>query len=560
MPTQTGTTGNDYLPGTTGADTLIGLTGNDVYIVDDPADEVVEALFEGTDRIWTSISYTLAAGVSVETLASRDITSTNPLHLTGNEQANTILGNSGNNVLDGGSGGGNTLSGYSGDDTYYVHNGSDVVLETSGNDIVYTDASYALTSFQPIETLAVADAASTTALVLFGNNQSNTIIGNAGNNYIDGAGGTADVLRGLGGDDTYVVSNVNDRIEEAVGGGNDLVQVRQGTYTLTAGSEIETLAMQMNAGTFASVLTGNEFANNVLGNNGTNTLDGGAGADILVGYAGDDTYVVDNSGDAVFEGASGGSDSILTSIDWQLGAGLSVERLATTASLGTTPLSLIGNELVNTIEGNAGNNFLDGGGGNDIAAGGAGNDTYVVDTAADVVNEAVGGGYDSVYVAINYTLSAGQEVEVLAARDVFGTGALTLTGNDLANTIQGNNGDNVIDGKAGSDTLAGFGGADTFAFTTALGANNLDWIFGFSAVDDTISLDHNVFSGLSAGALPAGAFTTGTAAQDADDRIIYDTATGDLYFDADGNASGAAILFAHLESAPTISAADFVVA
>lgn len=50
-----------------------------------------------------------------------------------------------------------------------------------------------------------------------------------------------------------------------------------------------------------------------------------------------------------------------------------------------------------------------------------------------------------------------------------------------------------------------------------------------------------------------------TAAHDADDRIIYDQATGNLYYDADGNLGGAQILFATLETRPVVAAGDFSV-
>src|SRR6185295_1380467 len=111
------------------------------------------------------------------------------------------------------------------------------------------------------------------------------------------------------------------------------------------------------------------------------------------------------------------------------------------------------------------------------------------------------------------------------------------------NLIEGNAGANTLNGGDGSDTLVGFAGADTFAFTTALGGGNVDRIADFSAADDTIALDHTMFAGLGLGALNANAFVTGTSAQDADDRIIYDQATGALYFDADGSGSGAAVQF-----------------
>ena len=61
------------------------------------------------------------------------------------------------------------------------------------------------------------------------------------------------------------------------------------------------------------------------------------------------------------------------------------------------------------------------------------------------------------------------------------------------------------------------------------------------------------------GTLNSNAFFAGTAAHDADDRIIYDQASGNLYYDADGNGAGAALLFATLQGAPALTAGDFTV-
>ena len=59
--------------------------------------------------------------------------------------------------------------------------------------------------------------------------------------------------------------------------------------------------------------------------------------------------------------------------------------------------------------------------------------------------------------------------------------------------------------------------------------------------------------------MPAGAFVTGTAAQDADDRIIYDPATGALLVDLDGSGTGAAQLFAYINGPFNLDATYFVV-
>jgi serralysin len=107
--------------------------------------------------------------------------------------------------------------------------------------------------------------------------------------------------------------------------------------------------------------------------------------------------------------------------------------------------------------------------------------------------------------------------------------------------------------------LVGYGGADTFAFTSALGAGNVDVIADFVSGTDKIALDDAVFTALGLGALSANAFVIGSAALDADDRIIYNSSNGGLFYDADGNGAGAAVQFATLSGAPALIASDFTV-
>ena len=98
----------------------------------------------------------------------------------------------------------------------------------------------------------------------------------------------------------------------------------------------------------------------------------------------------------------------------------------------------------------------------------------------------------------------------------------------------------MLDGKGGNDYPDRLGGADIFAFTTALGAGNVDTISDFSAGDDRIGLDDAIFTGLAGGALAAECVRDRRGRADADDRIIYNSATGQLFFDADGSGAGAA--------------------
>ncbi|MEA3031648.1 MAG: uncharacterized protein QOG13_2973 [Sphingomonadales bacterium] len=406
-------------------------------------------------------------------------------------------------------------------------------------------------------------------------NFSEVLVGTPGNDVIDGFGGNDRISTGLGndfldgnvgidrligggGNDVYVVDNASDEVIEASGDSRDVVYASV-SYNLAAAAEIEVLSAKDQSGTAALVLIGNGFGQEIYGNAGANFLEGAGGTDYLIGLGGNDTYVVDGSEDAVVEAIGGGTDVVYARGDYTLNAGAEVEVISTISQDATASVALIGNEFGQTIYGNAGANFLEGGGGADVLIGLAGNDVYVVDSASDYVAESGGGGRDVVYARASFTLGSGQEVEVLSTASQAATTAINLTGNELGNEILGNAGANVLNGGAGGDFLFGLGGADTFAFTTALGGGNVDHVGDFLAVDDTIALDHNVFTGLGVGALGANAFALGTAAGDADDRIIYDQASGRLWFDADGNGAGAAVLFAVLDGGPVITASDFTV-
>jgi len=107
------------------------------------------------------------------------------------------------------------------------------------------------------------------------------------------------------------------------------------------------------------------------------------------------------------------------------------------------------------ITGNSAGNLLSGGGGVDTLIGGGGNDIYELNSSADTVVEAAGGGTDTVDIAASYTLGA--NVENLS---LTGTAAITGTGNELANSLIGNSGANTLIGLAGNDTLNGGPGID----------------------------------------------------------------------------------------------------
>jgi len=112
------------------------------------------------------------------------------------------------------------------------------------------------------------------------------------------------------------------------------------------------------------------------GGRGSDTLDGGRGADELIGGKGDDVYYVDDAGDKVVELGDGGSDIIISKVDYSL-VGANVESLQL---FGNKRADALGNDLDNTITGNGASNVIDGGLGNDKLGGGAGRDAFVFST------------------------------------------------------------------------------------------------------------------------------------------------------------------------------------
>ena len=219
-----------------------------------------------------------------------------------------------------------------------------------------------------------------------------------------------------------------------------------------------------------NTLTGTEAANTIngtigadkitaLGGNdtiraleGDDVVDGGTGADMMYGGKGNDTFIVDSTGDIVYETAGEGTDTVKTVLTTHTLAS-NVENLVYT---GTSAFAGNGNTLANSIAGGAGNDLLNGGAGIDTMTGFSGNDSYIVDNVGDVVVEAVNGGIDLINssATIN-TLAANVENLLLT-----GASAINGSGNVLNNSITGNTAANALYGMAGNDILSGGAGND----------------------------------------------------------------------------------------------------
>ena len=237
---------------------------------------------------------------------------------------------------------------------------------------------------------------------------------------------------------------------------------------------------------------------------------------------------------------------------------------------------ITGNNAVNRLTGGRGNDRLDGRGGADAMNGGTGNDTYMVDNARDrAIESSAAGGTDSVRSSVSFTLRANLDNLTLTGGGTIngnGNGLDNwLTGNGAANRllggagedmVRGGNGNDRLYGGEGDDRLSGGSGADRFYFDTALNAStNVDRILDFSTAPDTIMLDRAIFDDIALnGTLRASAFRNGNVAADSSDRILYDGATGRIFYDADGNGAGAdAILFATVTAGTALTNADFSV-
>jgi Ca2+-binding RTX toxin-like protein len=394
-----------------------------------------------------------------------------------------------------------TLNGGNGIDLLVGGHGNDILNGGGGNDLLYGD-------YGPSGDNGDAGG--------------DIINGGAGDDLLHAGYGTGfDRLAGGLGNDTYVIiTDANYTFTEAAGQGTDRIKTAVNFELFNQSVSIEIIETLNVAGTGSISLTGNGIANTILGNNGVNVLSGGLGGDTLRGYGGNDT--------------------------------------------------LYGWDLFNDHD--TGADVLDGGAGSDRLVGGGGNDIYITD-GLDTLVESVNAGTDTVQSSvISLNLASFANIENVG---LLGTLALNGTGNNGNNVLTGNSGVNILSALGGNDTLAGglgndrlAGGVgnDTFLFNAAPNTvTNRDVITDFNVVADTIRLENTgagLFNALAAGALNTQAFIKGAGfikGKDANDRIVYNTATGDLYYDRDGSGAAVAIKFATLTNKAALTHADFFI-
>lgn len=232
-----------------------------------------------------------------------------------------------------------------------------------------------------------------------------------------------------------------------------------------------------------------------------------------------------------------------------------------------------GNDLYDARSGGVVEGTIAGGVGDDRFRPGLAEEIFAGEGGTDTLDFRGGG---AVIIALDNAFDAGGRAEGdswSGIENLIGSrGEDRLAGDGAANRLTGGGGADVISGGAGNDTIEGGEGIDILtggsghdAFLIRRAAEGGDVITDFSALapgnDDRIALALSGFDlSLPAGAVAATRFRAraDNLAQDADDRFIFRTSDTTLWFDADGNGSGGAILVADLQAGAVLTAADIV--
>lgn len=590
-----GGSGNDVLAGDGFQNVLDGGAGTDMADYSASAKGIAVMLNGANDAkviVGSAAEDTLRNIENVTGSAFADV-------ITGDAQANILLGGSGSDILKG-DGGQDVIDGGAGIDTAdFSEKTAAVVLALAGAaNAIATVGGLAEDTVRNIESIFGGIGAD----VLTGDGNSNTIRGGAGADSLDGGAGVdtvdyrdktksvavtldgatpvtvkvggviEDTIRNfenisggsagdmLTGDGLANVLVGNDGADTLRGGlGKDVLDGGNGVDTADYLEKTDAISVTLNGTASAAVLVGGTAedtirgvenilsgsgADTLVGDTASNMFRGALGADFIDGGAGVDTADYREKTGSVEVALSGASDSFV------FVGGVVEDTIRNIENVfgGKGNDTLTGDGLANTLNGNDGKDLLTGGGGADILDGGAASDTASYrDKTASVSVTLDGATYTTV------TVGGAAEDTIRNVENIWGG-----TGND---SLSGDANANLLSGGGGSDILFGGAGADIFQFDFALGSTNVDTVLDFTA-GDRLFLSKSVFTTLSGGTLAATQFyaaADATAAQNANQKIIYDTTSGALYYDADGSLSGhTAVQFAVFSTHPSLTAGDFV--
>ena len=510
-----GTSGNDFLAGTPEADWISGRQGNDTIVGGG-----------GNDTINMSTAGTASHG------------------------SDSIDGGAGVDTLDYGSAARSAIS-------------VDLAAGTASS----SAGTATLTGIENVNGSVFGDR-------ITGNDAANYFFAWDGDDTLDGGGGV-DRLDGGAGNDTYVVTPGDTLIDSS---GIDHVMSRT---SWTLGDGLENLTIDA-AEPFVEG-EGNELDNIIRG----------TGDDVrLYGRDGNDRIQVD-SRFSILEGGNG-NDTVLggrgfDNIFGEAGDDVLDDRANTVAgAFGDRGASFTGGEGNDTIFGGAADDLVQFQGvyGNDSVSGGGGRDSITFEQAFSSVfvdlsqGFATGGGTGSASVSGIENVYGGAQDDLLignsGANLISGAslfhhepsqgpdGNDTLFGLAGHDTLRGGSGDDWLQGGGWSDTLNGGAGNDSFVWAEA-GSSQVDRVLDFEHGTDELLFDNSYFRMLGApGAWLEGderfhAAAGATSGHDSNDRLVYNTSTGSLYYDADGSGSAVSSIVATFQGIPTITASDITV-
>ena len=382
-------------------------------------------------------------------------------------------------------------------------------------------------------------------------------------------------------------------VTDLVPGNDTLAPTLQGLITIPTSTTPSNGPDLLNGNSSNNTIDGLKGNDTINGNAGADTLKGGDGNDVLKGGAGKDSL----DGGANTDTADFSDKTQSVNVTLNAGAGTAYVN-GTAAANAEDALKAIenvtGGSAADRLIGDTGNNKLTGNNGNDFLSGGSGADSLLGGNNNDVLRGGVGkdsldGGANSdtadfsdKTVKVTVTLNAGSGTAYFAgvAEDTLkgienlsgGTAGDALAGDAFANIIRGNAGNDIVKGNGGNDILFGGlgndtldGGANNDQFRFDLAPNtttNFDHIVSFTAGADDLVLENSIFAvGASLTSAEFLSRSSGHSATNGTQRIIYDKATGELWYDSDGNATGhAAIKFAVLDNKPAgLGLGDFII-
>jgi len=274
-----------------------------------------------------------------------------------------------------------------------------------------------------------------------------------------------------------------------------------------------TITKDMYVGVEFAPILGTPGDDNLRGTNGEDTLDGMGGNDKLTGKGGLDTFHI-----------SAGNDTI-------------------------TDFNLLGDDF--------GSEILQVEAGAKVVATLAADDWYATEASYNLGNAEL----RTKGVAVDLSgVTKGQGWTVTSIGK-----ATTIVGSMFDDTLTGGAGGDHLDGGAGNDlliggklatTMTGGDGADRFRLNGTKGVTTAHIITDFTSGTDRIELDLKAYKMLIAGQQADSALAYGTAAQTPNQHLIYDSASGHLWYDVDGSGKKAAVLIGVLGHDTPLKAAD----